>query len=81
MYIYANYNYIDGLSVIKASMNHEEKSAKVFVYRHTVAGQVSSYIKFAYRQRWAKVTTLRVFTIFLEALFQLEKRLEGWTGA
>jgi hypothetical protein len=26
-------------------------------------------------QRWAKVTTLRVLTIILEALFQLEKRL------
>jgi hypothetical protein len=28
-----------------------------------------------YNQRWAKVTTLREITIFLEALFQLEKRL------
>jgi hypothetical protein len=27
-------------------------------------------------QRWAKVTTLRAFTIFSEALFQLKKR--GW---
>ncbi len=30
-------------------------------------------------QRWAKVTTLRALTIFLEALFQLGKRLGGWT--
>ncbi len=28
-------------------------------------------------QRWAKVTTLRALTIFLKALFQLEKRLGG----
>jgi hypothetical protein len=32
-------------------------------------------------QRWAKMTTLRALTIFLEALFQLEKRLGGWNGA
>jgi hypothetical protein len=32
-------------------------------------------------QRWAKVTTLRALTIFLEALLQLEKRLGRWTGA
>jgi hypothetical protein len=32
-------------------------------------------------QRWAKLTTLRVLTIFLEALFQIEKRLRGWIGA
>jgi hypothetical protein len=30
-------------------------------------------------QRWAKVTTLRALTIFLEALCQIEKRLGGWT--
>jgi hypothetical protein len=32
-----------------------------------------------FSQRWAKVMTLRALTIFLEALFQLEKRLGGWT--
>jgi hypothetical protein len=35
---------------------------------------------YIYNQRWAKVTTLRALTIFLEALFHLEKRLGGWTG-
>jgi hypothetical protein len=34
-----------------------------------------------YEQRWAKVTTLRALTIFLEALLHLEKRLGGWTAA
>jgi hypothetical protein len=34
-----------------------------------------------YLPRWAKVTTLRALTIFLETLLQLEKRLGGWTVA
>jgi hypothetical protein len=34
-----------------------------------------------FNQRWAKLTTLRALTILSEALFQLEKRLRGWTGA
>jgi hypothetical protein len=40
---------------------------------------IMANIAYHYLQRWAKVTTLRALTIFLEALFQLEKRLGEWT--
>jgi hypothetical protein len=45
-------------------------------------GRVWSSVKdkevtYASEQRWAKVTTLKALTIFLEALLHLEKRLEG----